>query len=198
MRFQRRTGQCGLPELLLSHSGAHSRSRGQHTVHIRCRCPVGTHSPTAIIRVQQFFPDQLHLCALLPIKLFHPSILSTRRGTSVSFPYKTDGLDVCIISRSTQFVNRLILLFSGMYFLHDNFALTGGILYSGSLAGKAGVCTLIRRCAPPFPGWGKAFAPAGFQETGNAPAAKKDCYTNYCATVLCIVIKSGSPQDALN
>ena len=45
-----------------------------------------------------------------------------RRGTSVSFPYKTGGLDVCIISRSTQFVNRLIPLFSRMYFLHDNFA----------------------------------------------------------------------------
>ena len=101
-----------------------------------------------------------------------------RRGTSVSFPYKTGGLDVCIISRSTQFVNRLILLFSRMYFLHDNFALTGGILYSGSLAGKAGVCTLIRRYAPPSPGWGKAFAPAGFRKAGNAPAAKKDCHTN--------------------
>ena len=121
MRFQRRTGQCGLPELLLSHSGAHSHSRGQHTVHIRCRCPVGTHSPTAIIRVQQFFPDQLHLCALLPAKLFHLSMVSTRRGPSVSFSYKTGGLDVCIISRSTQFVNRLIPLFSRMYFLHDNF-----------------------------------------------------------------------------
>ena len=83
MRFQRRTGQCGLPELL-SHSGTHSRSRGQHTVHIRCRCPVGMHSPTAIIRVQQFFPDQLHLCALLPVKLFHPSMVSARRGTSIS------------------------------------------------------------------------------------------------------------------
>ena len=119
MRFQRRTGQCGLPELLLSHSGAHSRSRGQLTVHIRCLCPVGTHSPTAIIRVQQFFPDQLHLCALLPVKLFHPSMISTRRGISVSFPYWTGGLDVCIISPFTQFVNRLIPLFSGMYFLHD-------------------------------------------------------------------------------
>lgn len=132
MRFQRRTGQCGLPELL-SHSGTHSRSRGQHTVHIRCRCPVGMHSPTAIIRVQQFFPDQLHLCALLPVKLFHPSMVSARRGTSVSFPYKTGGLDVCIISRSTQFVNRLIPLFSRMYFLHDNFARTAppdSILYS--------------------------------------------------------------------
>lgn len=118
MRFQRRTGQCGLPELL-SHSGTHSRSRGQHTVHIRCRCPVGMHSPTTIIRVQQFFPDQLHLCALLPVKLFHPSMVSARRGTSVSFPYKTGGLDVCIISAFTQFVNRLILLFSEMYFLHD-------------------------------------------------------------------------------
>ena len=119
MRFQRRTGQCGLPELLLSHSGAHSHSRGQHTVHIRCRCPVGMHSPTAIIRVQQFFPDQLHLCALLPVKLFHPSMVSARRGTSVSFPYKTGGLDVCIIFSFTQFVNRLIPLFSRMYFLHD-------------------------------------------------------------------------------
>lgn len=115
MRFQRRTGQCGLPELL-SHSGTHSRSRGQHTVHIRCRCPVGMHSPTAIIRVQQFFPDQLHLCALLPVKLFHPSMVSARRGTSVSFPYKTGGLDVCIIFSFTQFVNRLIPLFSRMYF----------------------------------------------------------------------------------
>ena len=121
MRFQRRTGQCGLPELLLSHSGAHSHSRGQHTVHIRCLCPVGMHSPTAIIRVQQFFPDQLHLCALLPINFSIP-LCTTRRGTSVSFPYKTGGLDVCIISRSTQFVNRLIPLFSRMYFLHDNFA----------------------------------------------------------------------------
>lgn len=118
MRFQRRTGQCGLPELL-SHSGVHSHSRGQHTVHIRCRCPVGMHSPTAIIRVQQFFPDQLHLCALLPVKLFHPSMVSARRGTSVSFPYKTGGLDVCIIFSFTQFVNRLIPLFSRMYFLHD-------------------------------------------------------------------------------
>lgn len=118
MRFQRRTGQCGLPELL-SHSGTHSRSRGQHAVHIRCRCPVGMHSPTAIIRVQQFFPDQLHLCALLPVKLFHPSMVSARRGTSVSFPYKTGGLDVCIIFSFTQFVNRLIPLFSRMYFLHD-------------------------------------------------------------------------------
>ena len=123
MRFQRRTGQCGLPELL-SHSGAHSHSRGQHTVHIRCRCPAGTHSPTAIIRVQQFFPDQLHLCALLPVKLFHPSMVSARRGTSVSFPYKTGGLDVCIIFSFTQFVNRLIPLFSRMYFLHDNFVRT--------------------------------------------------------------------------
>ena len=42
-----------------------------------------------------------------------------RRGTSVSFPYKTCGLDVCIISRYTQFVNRLILLFPRMYFLHS-------------------------------------------------------------------------------
>lgn len=115
MRFQRRTGQCGLPELL-SHSGTHSRSRGQHTVHIRCRCPVGMHSPTAIIRVQQFFPDQLHLCALLPVKLFHPSMVSARRGTSVSFPYKTGGLDVCIIFSFTQFVNRLIPLFQGCIF----------------------------------------------------------------------------------
>lgn len=141
MRSQRRTGQCGSADLLLSHSGTHSYSRGQLTVHIRFLCPVGTHSPTAIIRVQQLFPDQLHLCALLPVKLFHPSILSTRRGTSVSFPYKAGGLDACIIFRSTQFVNRLIPLFSKMYFLHDNFALTSGILYSGSLAGKAGVCS---------------------------------------------------------
>ena len=42
-----------------------------------------------------------------------------RRGTSVSFPYKTGGLDVCIIFSFTQFVNRLIPLFSRMYFLHD-------------------------------------------------------------------------------
>ena len=117
MRFQRRTGQCGLPELL-SHSGTHSRSRGQHTVHIRCRCPVGMHSPTAIIRVQQFFPDQLHLCALLPVKLFHPSMYHPP-GNLCFISLQDWWIDVCIISSSTQFVNRLIPLFSRMYFLHD-------------------------------------------------------------------------------
>ena len=134
MRFQRRTGQCGLPELLLSHSGAHSRSRGQHTIHIRCRCPVGTHSPAAIIRVQQFFPDQLHLCALLPVNFSIP-LCTTRRETSVPFPYKAGGLDVCIISRSTQFVNRLILLFQGCIFCMIILPVpppSDSILYSGS------------------------------------------------------------------
>ena len=39
------------------------------------------------------------------------------------------------------------------------------------------------------PDWGKASAPARFQEAGTALAAKKDCCTRCRAAVLRIVIK---------
>ena len=66
MRFQRRTGQCGLPELLLSHSGTHScTARGHRTVHSQMFCPVTAHSPTAEVGVQKTFPNQRHLSTLL-------------------------------------------------------------------------------------------------------------------------------------
>ena len=85
--------------------------------------PGAVHSPTAEVCMQQVVPNQLHIRALLSRRISFPLIYKPAiQEISFSISYKVCGFVVCIISPLTQFVNRLIPLFSRMYFLHDNFA----------------------------------------------------------------------------
>ena len=65
--------------------------------------------------MQQLVPDQFHFHALLPALLSHSSITP---GISISIPHYVGGFVVCIILASTQFVNRLILIFSKKFLFH--------------------------------------------------------------------------------
>ena len=67
--------------------------------------------------MQQVIPNQLHFCALLSVVSFP---LIYKPETLFSFSYKACGFVVCIIFPFTQFVNRLILIFSKLSFLHDS------------------------------------------------------------------------------
>ena len=102
--------------------GTHSCTGGHCTGHGEFFCPFPTHSPTAEVCMQQFVPDQLHLqCP--PFRDSFPLIYNP--GISFSIPHKVCGFVVCIIFPYTQFVNRLILFFENLHFLHEEAVLCG-------------------------------------------------------------------------
>ena len=116
--IQKRTGQSQFScKTVPCHIRAHIRAQQEGIVQFTARCPA--RSPH--IRPQRKFACsssfQISFIFVPSFPAFSHS--STNPGISISIPHKVCGFVVRIISPNTQFVNRLIPLFSRMYFLHD-------------------------------------------------------------------------------
>ena len=83
-------------------------SKSARSLHIR---------PQRKFACSRFFQISSIFRALLSVYFSIP-LQNPPQGT-YPFPYLTGGFDVCIIIPYTQFVNRLIPLFSKMHFAHD-------------------------------------------------------------------------------
>ena len=103
--------------------------KSARSVHIR---------PQRKFACSRFFKINSMFRALLSALLFNPSTKPTP-GNLSSFPYLSGGFYGCIIPDNTQFVNRLIPLFSKLHFVHDSLP----ALAPGGCAFRAKV-TLIR------------------------------------------------------